>query len=521
MNRRPFLLKCLVVVFPLLAVAALGGRPAFAHGFGERTELPVPLGIFLIGAAFAVALSFAVIGLFLRGNSGGSSYWRYNLFQHRWLESLVSSPFIWWPIKLFSVFLLGLVIAAGLTGDQTSSLNFAPTFVWIIWWVGLAFFTALIGNLWALVNPWKALFELAEAVFRFWRPGRNIGLNLAYPVKWGIWPALVLFLGFIWIQDAFDQSAVPNRVAVMAVFYTAVTLAGMVVFGKHRWLQHGEAFSVVFSFLAKFAPTEVRVQDPELCRVCPGQCLDEDGQCIDCYPCFEKASRREWSIRPFAMGLSNPEQVTNDKLVLVVILLASVTFDGFSATPGWVDFQSAMVNTFSGTVDFQFFDSLTLADTLGVLLFPVAFFLAFLAFSNFMSGTAGGEFGAMALARAFAYSLAPIAVAYNLAHYVNLLLIQGQLIAPLASDPFGYGWDLLGTADYQVNIGVINARILWYLSTVLIVVGHVLAVYLAHRAATRLFSGRSTALNSQYPMLMLMVTYTVVSLWIIAQPIVA
>ena len=216
MNRRPFLLKCLVVVFPLLAVAALGGRPAFAHGFGERTELPVPLGIFLIGAAFAVALSFAVIGLFLRGNSGGSSYWRYNLFQHRWLESLVSSRFIWWPIKLFSVFLLGLVIAAGLSGDQTSSLNFAPTFVWIIWWVGLAFFTALIGNLWALVNPWKALFELAEAVFRFWRPGRNIGLNLAYPVKWGIWPALVLFLGFIWIQDAFDQSAVPNRVAVMA-----------------------------------------------------------------------------------------------------------------------------------------------------------------------------------------------------------------------------------------------------------------------------------------------------------------
>ena len=278
---------------------------------------------------------------------------------------------------------------------------------------------------------------------------------------------------------------------------------------------------MVFSFLAKFAPTEVRVEDPELCRVCPGQCLDEDGQCIDCYPCFEKASRREWSIRPFAMGLSNPEQVTNDKLVLVVILLASVTFDGFSATSGWVDFQSAMVNTFSGVFNYQFFDSLTLADTLGVLLFPVAFFLAFLAFSNFMSGTAGGEFGAMALARAFAYSLAPIAVAYNLAHYVNLLLIQGQLIAPLASDPFGYGWDLLGTADYQVNIGVINARILWYLSTVLIVVGHVLAVYLAHRAATRLFSDRSTALNSQYPMLMLMVMYTVVSLWIIAQPIVA
>ena len=516
------MLKFIKVGLPLLAVAAvLGTRPAFAHGFGERTELPVPLGIFLIGAGLTVALSFAVIGFFLKGNPWGSSYGRYNLFQHRWLESAASSPFIWWPVKLFSVFLLGLVIAAGLAGDQTSSSNFAPTFVWIIWWVGLAFFAALIGNLWVLVNPWKALFELAEALIRLWRPGRNVGLDLAYPKNWGIWPALILFLGFLWIQDAFAQSAAPNRVAGMAVFYTVITLTGMAVFGKHQWMQHGEAFSVVFGFLAKFAPTEVRVRNPDLCRVCPGECLDQEGQCINCYQCFEKSPSRELNIRHFAMGLSNPEHVTADKLALVVLLLASVTFDGFSATSGWVDFQSAMVNTFSGTVDFPGFDSLTLADTLGVLLFPVVFFLAFLAFCHFMTGTVGGEFEAMELARAFAYSLAPIAVAYNLAHFINLLLIQGQLIAPLASDPFGYGWDLLATADYQVNIGVINARVLWYLSTVLIVVGHVMAVYLAHLAATRLFSDRSTARNSQYPMLMLMVMYTVVSLWIIAQPIVA
>ena len=138
------MLKFIRVGLPLLAVAAaLGSRTAFAHGFGERTELPVPLGIFLIGAGLTVALSFAVIALFLKGSPGGSSYRRYNLFQHRWLESVASSPFIWWPVKLFSVFLLGLVIAAGLAGDQTSSSNFAPTFVWIIWWVGLAFFAAL------------------------------------------------------------------------------------------------------------------------------------------------------------------------------------------------------------------------------------------------------------------------------------------------------------------------------------------------------------------------------------------
>jgi len=99
-------------------------------------------------------------------------------------------------------------------------------------------------------------------------------------------------------------------------------------------------------------------------------------------------------------------------------------------------------------------------------------------------------------------------------------LIQGQLIIPLASDPFGSGWNLFGTVDYSLNISIINARILWFLSVALIVLGHVLAVYLAHRVAIRTFSNRALVMKSQYPMLTLMVVYTVISLWIIAQPIV-
>ena len=77
------MLKFIKVGLPLLlaVTAVLGSRPVFAHGFGERTELPVPLGIFLIGAGLTVALSFAVIGFFLKGSPGGSSYGRYNLFK--------------------------------------------------------------------------------------------------------------------------------------------------------------------------------------------------------------------------------------------------------------------------------------------------------------------------------------------------------------------------------------------------------------------------------------------------------
>ena len=200
-------------------------------------------------------------------------------------------------------------------------------------------------------------------------------------------------------------------------------------------------------------------------------------------------------------------------------MLATVTFDGFSATSAWAEFQTSVVNLV-GPGSSTLFNSLVLADTLGVLLVPVAFFLVYILFSKFMSSSVDGQVGSIEIARLFSYSLIPIALAYNIAHYITLLLIQGQLIIPLASDPFGSGWNLFGTANYSLNISIINARILWFLSVALIVLGHVLAVYLAHRVAIRTFADRSIALKSQYPMLSLMVVYTVISLWIIAQPIV-
>ena len=88
------------VVLALLALgAALALHPLYAHGFGERTELPAPLGLFLIGAGATVALSFAVIGLFVRGGAGTGSYWRYNLLQHGWFRVAATTPLLSLPVK--------------------------------------------------------------------------------------------------------------------------------------------------------------------------------------------------------------------------------------------------------------------------------------------------------------------------------------------------------------------------------------------------------------------------------------
>tara|TARA_Y100000588_G_scaffold243502_1_gene257730 strand:+ start:28 stop:435 length:408 start_codon:yes stop_codon:yes gene_type:complete len=120
----------------------------------------------------------------------------------------------------------------------------------------------------------------------------------------------------------------------------------------------------------------------------------------------------------------------------------------------------------------------------------------------------------------FVFSLVPIAIAYNLSHYLSFLLITGQEIIPLVSDPYGFGWNLFGTTDFKINIAIIDARFAWIFSVIALVTGHIISVFTAHVIALRKTKTHSVAVRSQYPMLLLMVFYTAVSLWIVAQPIV-
>ena len=74
--------------------------------------------------------------------------------------------------------------------------------------------------------------------------------------------------------------------------------------------------------------------------------------------------------------------------------------------------------------------------------------------------------------------------------------------------------------DYEVHTGVLPNNLLWYLQVVIIVVVHVLAVILAHRYLTRRAADQRLALRSEWPWLAAMVCYTMISLWLLAQPLV-
>jgi hypothetical protein len=502
--------RALILVLAPLLLVPLVPQPAQAHGFGQSYDLPLPLWLYLYGAGAAVLASFVPISLFAGKRKPGEGapylYPRFNLLIVGFLHAVLTSRTLLIGLRLLSVGLFLLILLTGLLGRQNADANFAPTFVWIIWWVGLSIFTAFVGNVWAFVNPWKVLFEWADALVR--RLGARNGLELRepYPASWGLWPAVALYVVFVWVENVFPGSSTPVYIAVLVLTYSVLVWGGMVVYGKETWLRRGEVFSVFFGLLARFAPTEVRVRDPELCRVCSDACGTVEKDCVNCYECFARAAPedRELNLRPPAVGLSRPEPVPPGGVFFVIVVLAGVAFDGLLETPLWNEVRR----------------DLSLPQVVGLLALPLVFFAAYLGFVKLSQLSGRGTGGLRQYAAAFVYSLVPIAVAYQVAHYYTLLLVQGQGIIRHVSDPFGWGWDLFGTAGYNSDPGMVGAAFVWYSQVALIVAGHVVAVYLAHLVALRLFEDSGQALRSQFPMLALMILYTVFSLWIISQPIV-
>ena len=241
-----------IVITAGLAVMVVS--PAFAHGFGDRYDLPIPLSFFLGGGAAAVALSFVVIGLFVRPRPGGFDYPRYDLLNIRGLGPLLRSRVVLEVIRIVAVAVFALVVATAIFGTSRPIENLSPAFVWIIWWVGMAYVAALVGNVWRVLNPWKILFEWGEKLLGDGSDERDVGI-FRYPERLDVWPALMLFLVFAWLESVYSGASEPFKLGLLVVLYSLITWAGMLLFGKHTWLRHGEAFSVLFGFFARFSPT--------------------------------------------------------------------------------------------------------------------------------------------------------------------------------------------------------------------------------------------------------------------------
>ena len=471
----------------LAAVLAAGlpATPAAAHGFGQRYDLPIPLSYYLVGTATVVVVSFLIVGLFARERARPHPPVAIDLLATR-PGRLLTHPALVFALKLVTLAAFIVIIVAGLRGDQNPYRNIAPTVVWIIWWIGFAYVSALLGDLWAVINPWRTIFEAVDTIYRgvTRRPGLSLGLH--YPAALGVWPAFVLLLAFAWIELVYPNPAVPRFIASLAIAYSVLTLAGMLLFGCERWLERGEVFALVFGTFARFAPIELRT-----------------------------GADRTLRLRPFGAGLLDTAAISTSMMAFVLLLLASVLFDGALGTPEWGRLERALAGQLPGLQDREL-----AVRSAGLIAFWLVFFGAYVGVCAVMSAVTGNRLSPLELARRFALSLVPIAIGYHVAHYLTFLLIQGQYIIPLLSDPSGFGWNLFGTAGYRIDIALLGARFAWYAAVAAILTGHIAAVYLAHREAMETFDVHALALRSQVPLTALMVLYTFVSLSILAEPLV-
>jgi hypothetical protein len=448
-----------------------------AHGIGGVRDLPVPQWLFYYAGAVVLVVSFVLLAaLWTRPRLENAGPGRP---LPTWLQRAVFAPALRIAVGALSFALLVVVFLAAAFGTRSPTDNLAPTFVYVAFWLGIVPLVVLLGDVWRVLSPWRAAADGTA-----WLADRFGGWEaFPYPAWLGRWPATLLLLAFAALELAYWDPSGPRALASAILLYSAVTWLGALAFGRRAWFANGDAFSVYFGLLARLSPFAA---------------VDEDG-------------RRRVVARAPVTGMKL-DDVVPGTLAFVAVMLGSVAFDGFSRTTWW---QDRRYNWTSPLVA----DSPRLADLVGTLLnvAGLALMVGAVALAYVLAVTAAGALvhERRDLAGFFLASLVPIALAYVVAHYFSLLVLQGQFLVPLASDPLGRGWDLFGTAGDRPNLGALSPNAVWYVQVGALVVGHVIGLVLAHDRAVALFPSRAAVLT-QYPLLVLMVLYTVGGLWLLS-----
>jgi hypothetical protein len=476
------------------ALAVALARPASAHAIEGAVQLPVPLWLYLLGAAVAVAASFVVTVIVTRRASGPD-------YATTPVSATLSTVLrillrvggvVWW----YGAIVVGFVVA------DISPLP--AVLLWIGIWVALPMVAAVAGNPWPSMSPFRTTYAALEWIAR--RLGaERLDAGVHYPPWLARWPAVALLAVGMWCELILPGSDVATTVAGLLVGYTVLSLVGVALFGPVAWLRNGELFEVLLGWFGRIGPVARRSVDRELCAGCAEACNAD--RCIDCPECATVADdgERRAELRTWFVGLTEPAPPGWSDAAFIVLVLAGVTYDGLSETAFGGVLLEALLTPILGALGPTSLAFL-LAETATLAIVVATFILAFTAALALTRTLARG---ATMRPAAYASTLLPIAAGYLIAHYLTLVIRGAIWLPALIADP------LMSLAP---DIGWIPVGAIWYLSVAAIVGGHIAGIVLAHRLTLRDVPWRATVAG--LPMVVLMIGYTVLSLWIIAQPIV-
>jgi hypothetical protein len=506
-----------------MALVPMGATPAALAAGAVLPLMPgLPPWLFVSAALLVLVISFVILET--RARTVRQRGFRLDILRIPGVRSLLRHP--WFPlvVQLPVVLLFGLVVTAGLFGNPAPERNIAPILTWTIWWASLVLLVVFAGKLWCTVCPWMALADwFGRLVPRPERPWPHALRN--------IWPATLLFVLLTWLELGYGVTQKPWLTAVLGLGMLVLAVGTVVVFERKAFCRYACLVGRVSGLYATFAGSELRATNRDACRSCATKdcyvgndrgapcpthqflgTMRENTYCTLCLQCVKTCPHANvaWNLRPFGADLLESIRPRKDEAYLVLIMLSMSAFHGLTMTPSWNRIVQA-IDAATGVGWLAAFS----AGMAAVLLFPLAVYYGICVLMTW--GARDRRHDAGTLFVRFSYSLLPIALFYHLAHNLQHVLFESTKLVRVSSDPFGWGWDVFGTAHMSVS-SILPVEVGWTVQVALILVGHVYAIMIAHRTAHALYSDPRAAMASQIPLLAAMLLFSFQSLWLLSQP---
>ena len=451
-------------------MSADGATVVLAHGLGGSGDLPVPYLYAMVGAAWALTFTFALVAF----------AWRRPRFDPlrpghplpAAVTKLVDTRATRWTAAGLALVSALWVVAAGVWGPDSESNALLGVF-YVLLWVGLVAASLAFGPVWRVISPMRTVYVLLRRVTpqRLGRPRRS------YPEGWGYRPAAVGLFAFVWMELASPNSASLPWVEAWLLTYAVLMLGGAWLCGQ-RWLARADPFGVYSMAVSRLSPFR---RNPATRRIVIGNPLDH------------------LPLLPVRPGV----------VVMLAVLLGSTAFDSFSSSPTWRGFADRLTRAF-GLAPTPTSSALR---TVGLIVFISVVAVTFSLAARATGGVDREQ--RRALPGQMAHSLIPIVVGYIFAHYLSYLVERGQQAAIALADPFGRGWNPLGLAHLHVAYVLsMDPPVLAGVKVACVVTGHIVAVVAAHDKALRLLPA-GHQLTGQLTMMLVMVGYTFTGLYLL------
>ncbi|MGZ4577057.1 MAG: hypothetical protein ACXVX1_04945 [Mycobacterium sp.] len=451
-------------------MTAGGATVIVAHGLGGSGDLPVPYLYAMVGAAWALTFTFALVAFAWRrprfdprkpGRPLPTSVTRLvDAHATRVIAAGVALVFAVW------------VVLAGLLGPRSQTNALLGVF-YVLLWVGLVPLSLAFGPVWRVISPMRTLYLLLRRV----APQRLGRPRLSYPEGWGYRPAAVGLFAFVWMELASPDSASLPAVEAWLLMYAVAMLGGAWLCGQ-RWLARADPFGVYSMAVSRLSPFR---RNRETGNIVIGNPLDH----LPSLP-----------VRPGVV-------------VVLAVLLGSTAFDSFSSSPTWRGFADRLGRALGLAPAL----SSSLLRTIGLIVFICVVAVTFSLAARATGGVDREQ--RRALPGEMAHSLIPIVVGYIFAHYLSYLAERGQQAVFSLADPFGRGWNPLGLAHLHVAYVLsMHPPVLAAVKVTCVVIGHIVAVIAAHDKALRLLPP-GHQLTGQLTMMLVMVGYTFTGLYLL------